>query len=695
MLPDQARMEPTMGERDRTTIKGMMRVRNIGIIAHIDAGKTTVTERLLFVTGKTHKMGEVHDGEAVMDYMVQEQERGITITSAVTSFDWAGYEFHLVDTPGHVDFTMEVERSLRVLDGVVVVFDGVSGVEPQSETVWRQADHYGVPRIAFVNKLDRLGADFWMNIDMMRERFPQRILPVQIPIGVESSFQGCVDLVHWRTLHWEGKDPRDTHVTEGVPPELEEEARRVRDDLVSGLADFDEIVGDKFLAGEDLTPDEMNAALRRQTIAGHIVPVLCGSALRNKGVPPILDAVVAWLPSPADIPPVVGTHPKTGERVERPHDPNAPLCALVYKVQMVDEGRRLTYLRIYSGTIDEKADAFNPGRNVTEKFSRIFLMHARDRKRLEEVGAGNIVGVLGLKVTSTGETLCDPAHPIVLEPINAYEPVISMAVETESQGDREKLEATLKRISDEDPTFRFREDTDTGQTIMSGMGELHLDVVADRLRRDFGVPVRVGRPEVVYAETITRTHEAAGTCDIDNDEARVYVRLVLRVEPADRDDGTSCGAAPNLAGISPAMIEAGRSGVLEALKGGVLHGWTLTDIRATIMAIESREGRSYDETAVKIAAMNAVREACGGASPSRLAPVGAIEVLCPSEFMGEVIGSIQARRGVVQNMEDRGHVKVVSALAPIERMFGYATELRSLTQGRGTLTLRLAGYDLG
>jgi len=683
-----------MAERDRTSLKSMQRIRNLGIIAHIDAGKTTVTERLLFVTGRTHKMGEVHDGEAVMDFMIQEQERGITISSAVTSFEWDGHEFHLVDTPGHVDFTMEVERSLRVLDGGIVVFDGVAGVEPQSETVWHQADKYRVPRLGFVNKMDRIGADFDMCVRMMRERFPQSILPIQLPVGVESTFRGVVDLVRWRTLLWDGADPRVTTIVEGVPPDMDADARQARDDLVAGIADHDEVIADKYLLGDEITVPEVLAALRRLALAGKVVPVLCGSALRNKGIPPLLDAAVELLPSPVDLPPVAGRHPKTDAEETRPHDPKAPLCALVYKVQVVDEGRRLTYLRIYSGTIDEKSDAFNPGRNITEKFSRIFLMHAKDRTRLEVVGAGNIVGVLGLKVTGTGETLCDREHPIVLEPIGAYEPVISMAVETEVQGDREKLDLTLRRIADEDPTFRCREDPDTGQTVMSGMGELHLDIVADRLRRDFGIPVRVGRPEVVYAETVTRPAEAAGVCDIDNDEAKVFARLVLRVTPAERGTGGTVQVPAMLPGVSPVLLVAARTGIQEALKGGVLHGLTLTDVDATVVSLESREGRTIDETAVKIAAMHAVREACGAAAPARMAPIGAIEIVVPGEFMGEVLGGLQARRGIIESMEDRGPVKVVRATAPIERMFGYATELRSATQGRGTFAMQFARYDV-
>ena len=427
-----------MAARDRTSLKSMQKIRNIGIIAHIDAGKTTVTERLLYVTGKTHKIGEVHDGEAVMDFMTQEQERGITISSAVTSFEWDNHEFNLVDTPGHVDFTVEVERSLRVLDGGVVVFDGVAKVEPQSETVWHQADKYHVPRVGFVNKLDRVGADFDGCIEMMRERFPQTILPVQIPIGIEADFEGVVDIIHGRTLRWTGDDPRDLTVEEGIPNEYQDKAATMLDHLISGIADNDDDIADRYLNGEDIPTHDIIEGLRRATCSGTVVPVLCGSALRNKGIQPLLDAVVAYLPSPGDLPPIEGINPRTNAPESRPHDPKAPLCALVYKVQIVDESRRLTYIRIYSGKIDEKCEVYNAYRRIYEKLSRIFLVHAKDRSRLEEVGAGNIVGVLGLKHSATGETLCAKDQQILLEAIGAMDPVISMADETESRSAREK-----------------------------------------------------------------------------------------------------------------------------------------------------------------------------------------------------------------------------------------------------------------
>jgi len=556
----------------------MQRIRNIGIIAHIDAGKTTVTERLLYVTGKTHKIGEVHDGEAVMDFMTQEQERGITISSAVTSFEWDGHEFNLVDTPGHVDFTVEVERSLRVLDGGVVVFDGVAKVEPQSETVWHQADKYHVPRIAFVNKMDRVGADFDGCVEMMRERFTQTIVPIQIPIGAEADFVGIVDVINGRTIKWSGDDPRDYLVEDKIPSEYQDQAESVLDYIISSIADHDEEIADRYLNGDEISTSEIVQGLRRVTCAGKVIPVLSGTALRNKGIQPLLDAVVAYLPAPVDLPPIEGINPKTNEPEIRNHDPNAPLCALVYKVQIVDESRRLTYIRIYSGTIDEKADLYNSNRKINEKLSRIFLVHAKDRSRLEAVGAGNIVGVLGLKTSATGETLCSRNDQILLESIGAMDPVISMAVETESRSDREKLELTLARIADEDPTFHYKEDEDTGQTVMSGMGELHLEIIADRLRRDFNIPVRVGRPEVVYAETITAVNQGIGVCDIESSEAKVYAKLTLKVEPAERGSGYVVETPELLPGIGANLLAAAKVGVEDALKGGVLHGLTLTDI---------------------------------------------------------------------------------------------------------------------
>jgi len=679
--------------KDGIKLKGARKIRNIGIIAHIDAGKTTVSERLLFITGRTYKIGEVHDGEAVMDYMLQEQERGITITSAVTSFEWKDAEVHLVDTPGHVDFTVEVERSLRVLDGAVVVFDGVHGVEPQSETVWNQADKYNVPRIAFVNKMDRVGAEYQGSIESMKRRFRQTMLPVQLPVGAEQAFEGVVDLLDMKTYRWAGDDPGEFTTDEGVPEDMQEEALRAREELVSSVADFDDAMADKYLAGEEPNREELIAAIRRLTIEGTIVPTLCGSALKNKGIPPLIDAIIDYLPSPVEIPPIKGVHPKTGEEEVRPHDPTGPLCALAFKVQTAGEGRRMTYLRLYSGSIDEKGEVFNATRGHGERLSRVFLMHAKERKRLKSVGAGHIVCVLGPKQTITGDTLCDKANPIVLETIWKYEPVMSIAIEPETRADREKMDETLSKIEDEDPTFSSGEDEGTGQTIMSGMGELHLEIVADRIRRDFGLPIRTGKPQVLYAETVKRAGEGFGLCSIESEDAKVFTRIGLNVKPGERGSGRSCEIDPMmLATVS--HKEAAKEGVIESLKGGIVNGWPITDIRVVLTSLEQKEGYACDSTSVKIASMNAVKEACENAGSARLAPIGSIEIICPDEFMGEVIGGLQSRHGTVESMDERDTVRVIRALAPIDRMFGYSTELRSLTQGRGTFSMTFHSYDL-
>jgi elongation factor G len=681
-----------MGEGSK--IKPLKDIRNIGIIAHIDAGKTTVTERILFVTGKTHKMGEVHDGEAVMDYMVQEQERGITITSAVTSFNHRHAEIHLIDTPGHVDFTVEVERSLRVLDGAVVVFDAVNGVESQSETVWNQADKYNVPRIAFINKMDKVGADFFMAVESMRQRFRQRPVPIQLPLGSEQSFEGVVDLISLRSLRWTGEDPRATLETEEIPAQLKEEVMKTRQDMLAALGEYDDEIADAFLSESEISREKLVATLRRLCIEGKIVPVLCGSALRNKGIPPLLDAVVDFLPSPLDIPPVQGIDPRTGEIVRRSPDPKGPLCALAFKVQVTEEGRRLVYVRIYSGTISEKQDVYNATRGVEEKVSRVFAMHAKERKRLDFASAANIVGILGLKTTSTGDTLCDKEHPIVLERISDYEPVMSMAIEPESRADKEKLEQVLQRIADEDPTFRTMEDKETGETLISGMGELHLEIIADRIRRDFGVPVRTGKPQVLYAETVVSEATGSGTCEIETEEAKVFALCEVKVAPGERGAGVKF-----VANLDPVIYyknfqEAAKEGVINSLKGGIVHGWPITDVVVELLKVESKEGYTIDETAVKIAIMNAVKDACERAGMARLAPIAEIEVICPSEFLGDVLATIQARRGVIEAIEDRDKIKVIRATAPIERMFGYATDLRSATEGRGSFTMRFLRYDI-
>ena len=683
----------------------MQRVRNIGIMAHIDAGKTTVTERLLFITHKTHKMGEVHDGEAVMDWMVQERERGITITSAVTTFEWKDggeeYEVHLIDTPGHVDFTIEVSRSLRVLDGAVAVFDAVAGVEPQSETVWRQANQYKVPRLGFVNKMDRVGADFQRCLHMMEQRFGEHCAPAQLPIGAEGDFRGIVDLVAMKALAW--SDPNDPEsVSEiPIPPEMADDVAAAREVLLERIALADEDFAMQYLEDSDaLELDTIHAAIRKATCANLLVPVLCGSALRNKGLQPLLDAVVRWLPSPTDVPPIEGINPTTGEPATRPHDPKAPLAAIAYKVSMMDDGRRMVFLRLYSGVLTSGADLLNPELGIKEKISRIFLMHAKDRTRVDRIEAGNIFGVLGLKKTRTGDTLCAPEAPIVLESINAYEPVISQSVEPETMRERDKLSESLAKLADEDPTFRWREDEATGQTIISGMGELHLDILTDRLRREFGVPVRVGQPQVVYHETIAAGAEADETFDRSADGDSIFGQVAVKVKPAERGAGNLIrwafphGGQPAPGWFSAELKHAITEGIENQLRSGAVQGDPLQDVIVTVTNVGWKDGMTK-VIGWSIAASQAMRKALSAAKPVLLVPIADVEISTPPEHTGEIIGSLNQRRGRVESMEEvsRSHT-TIKAIAPIDKLFGYTTELRSLSQGRASFTMTFSHYDV-
>lgn len=679
----------------------MSHVRNIGIMAHIDAGKTTVTERLLFVTGKAYKMGEVHEGEAVMDWMAQERERGITITSAVTTFDWGDCEVHLIDTPGHVDFTIEVSRSLRVLDGAVAVFDAVAGVEPQSETVWHQADGYGVPRLGFVNKMDRIGADFRRCVDMMEQRFGDHCIPVQLPIGCEGEFSGVVDLVRETAWTWpDVSDPR-SYDQGPVPPEMADEVAAAHEALLERVALADETFAHQYLEEHDsLTPDDVSAAIRRATVAGHLVPVLCGSALRNKGVQPLLDAIVAWLPSPADVPDVAGIDPRNDREITRAHDAKAPLAALAYKVAIMEDGRRMVFVRLYSGTLLSGGSVHNPALGMQEKISRIFLMHANNRTRLDRIEAGNIFGVLGLKQTRTGDTLCDFDEPILLESIDAYEPVISQAVEPETLREKEKLEISLGKLADEDPTFHWFEDEGTGQTIIRGMGELHLEILTDRLRREFGVSVRTGRPQVVYRETISGTGRARESFErtVGEDET-IFGDVTLSVLPRDRGTGNHIGwNVPDAAEddgpwFDPEIRTAVEEGIEQSLRAGVLDGYPMVDVGVAIRGLVSRDGLD-NFVGYTVAASTAMRAALGAADPVRLSPIADVEISTPPDHTGEIIGSINQRRGRVDNMEERSPVlSAIKASVPMEQMFGYSTELRSLTQGRASFSMRFSHYD--
>ncbi len=692
----------------------MAHIRNIGIMAHIDAGKTTVSERLLFLSGREHKIGEVHDGDTTMDWMVQERERGITITSAVTTFNWdvtpknatAGVlpskaEVHLIDTPGHVDFTIEVSRSLRVLDGAVTVFDGVHGVEPQTETVWRQADRYKVPRIGFINKMDRIGADYWRSLHMMEERFGEHCAPAALPIGTEGNHRGIVELVEQRAWVWEDKNDPVNYELIDVPADMLEDVEKARNILLERIAIADDEFAMAWLETPDaLSTNDIHAAIRRAVIANKLVPVLCGAALRNKGIQPLLNAIVQWLPSPDDVPEIEGVDPKTKEPATRPHDPKAPLAGLAFKVAMMgDDGRRLVFVRLYSGTLTAGMEVLNPTKGIKEKVSRIFLMHANERERKESVTAGNIVGVLGLKHTKTGDTICDPAKPILLEQIDAYEPVISQSIEPEQTRDRDKLLETLGKLADEDPTFRWREDPQTGQTIISGMGELHLDVLADRVRREFEVPARIGRPQVVYRETITANAHEEDTFERQAEGDYLYGNIAVRVKPRERGAGNLVEwAFPPEGTTLPWFTEEVKRlvnvGIDNQLNSGVISGDPTQDILVTITNVGWREGitKLVGHT---IAASGALRKAMNAAKPARLAPIANVEVSTPPEYTGDVIGSINQRRGSIENMEEiTPQVSHIKALVPIERMFGYSTELRSMSQGRASFQMTFSHYDI-
>jgi elongation factor G len=688
-----------MGEdparRPSTAEKRMRSIRNLGIMAHIDAGKTTLTERLLFAAGRTHKMGEVHEGQAVMDWMDLERERGITITSAVTSFDWRGHELHLIDTPGHVDFTIEVERSLRVLDGAVAVFDAAHGVEPQSETVWRQADRWRVPRIAFANKMDRVGADFAMTLASLRRHFPDHVIAaVHRPLGAEASFEGFEDLVARRAIRFhDAADPRAFTLADG----LSRDGESARAALVEALADVDDDAADALLSETDLPPDALSDAIRRATVAGRFVPLLCGSALRNKGVPQVLDAICDWLPSPLDVPPIVGRNLQTGADEVHPPDEGAPLLALAFKVSLLDEKRRHVFVRVYSGKIAEGDRLWNANLRKEEKASRVLLMHAAHKQRVPALGAGQIFAVMGLSVTRTGDTLSDPAHPMLLDRIAAYEPVISQAIEPASLRERDLLLEALAKIADEDPSFRFGEDSDTGQLLVSGMGELHLEIVADRVRREFGLQVRTGEPQVLLHETLTAEAEGEGTFAKVIDAADVFGHVAVRVGPLARGAGFRFEVAPAAATL-PFLREEVRlrieEGAREAAEVGVLEGYPLQDVGVTLTSATWRDGASKGY-AYKVAAADAVRTAAARAAPVLLEPLMRLEIVAPGEHLGDVIGSLDRRRGAILEVADRGAaVKVVQADAPMRRMFGYATELRSLTQGRAFFTMRFDRYDV-
>jgi elongation factor G len=671
--------------------KRLQRIRNIGIIAHIDAGKTTVTERILYYTGKSYKMGEVDEGTAVMDWMPQEQERGITITAAVTTCEWRGHEIHIVDTPGHVDFTIEVERSLRVLDGAVVVFSAVEGVEPQSETVWHQSDKYHIPRLVFVNKMDRIGASFQGTVEMMTKKLGCRPILLQIPWGREGEFRGVIDLVRMVGIRWKEETLGASFEELPIPQELRPRAERAREEMVELLADRDDRIAELYLAGEHVGEDLLRREIRRATLSFELVPVLCGSALKNKGVQPLLDAVVDYLPSPLDIPPVKGRVPGTDSWEERPAEDGAPLSALAFKVAM-DQGRKMVFLRIYSGTLQAGQEVLNATRAKKEKAARLLQMHANKRERIEVAGAGSLVAAMGLKDTVTGDTLCDERHPILLESMEFYEPVISVAVEARTRADQERLAFALGKLAEEDPTFRVREDVETGQTIISGMGELHLEVLVERMRQEYNVQANVGKPQVVYRETIQGKGVGEGRFEREIQGTAHRAHVVVRVEPLGRGEGNriTLEAAPEQ--LPEAFHQAVEQGIREALEGGVSRGYPVVDVHARVVGGTHQEGFG-SELAFKVAASMAFQSACEAAEPLLLEPTMRLSVLVPPEFMGDVLGDLHARGGKVEGIEQRGVIQAITALVPLRRTFGYSTSLRSLTQGRGTFSMQFSHYD--
>jgi elongation factor G len=673
------------------------KTRNIGIMAHIDAGKTTTTERILFYTGRTHKMGEVHEGAAVMDWMEQEQERGITITSAATACEWEGHRINIIDTPGHVDFTVEVERSLRVLDGAIAIFDAVAGVEPQSETVWRQADKYRVPRIAYVNKMDRTGADFDRAVETMRDRLGAKPLPIQLPIGAEDAFQGVVDLIENKALVW--TDELGVEFSYGdIPENLVEQAHEARTHLIEACADYDDELMEAYLNDEEIPHERIARSLHRATLDIKVTPVLCGSSFKNKGVQPLLDAIVELLPSPLEVPPVQGLEPPrkgedgAGREAERPADEEAPFAALAFKVMADPYVGKLTYFRVYSGKLSAGSRVLNASNGRTERIGRLLMMHANHREEIPECFAGDICAGVGLKQTSTGDTLCAPDAPIALETIEFPEPVIAVAIEPKTKADQEKLAASLSRLADEDPTFQVQSDEETGQTLIHGMGELHLEVIVDRLLREFSVDANVGRPQVAYRETIRRPAEKVEGRFVRQTGGRgQYGHVVVNLEPAP-GEGFDFVNAIKGGRIPSEFIPAVEQGIEEALASGVRAGYPMVDVR-----VELIDGSYHDvdssEMAFKIAGSMAVQEAARRADPVLLEPVMAVEVVTPEEFLGDVIGDLSRRRGKVQGQEPRGNAIAIQAFVPLGEMFGYATDLRSSTQGRATYTMQFERYE--
>ena len=669
------------------------RYRNIGIAAHIDAGKTTTTERILYYTGRTHKLGEVHEGTATMDWMEQEQERGITITSAATTCEWKDFQINIIDTPGHVDFTAEVERSLRVLDGAVAVFDAVAGVQPQSETVWRQADKYNVPRICFINKMDRVGADFYHSVDTIVDRLKCRPIPIQLPVGAEDQFKGIVDLVDMKALIWLDETLGAEYKTVEIPADLLERAKEYREKMIEAIAEYDDELFAKFIEGETPTKEEIKRGIRRATIAMKIFPVICGTAFKNKGVQTMLDAVVDYLPSPVDIPPVEGhSVDDPGKVVVRKASDSEPFAALVFKIMTDPFVGQLAFFRVYSGRLGSGESVFNVAKGRKERVGRLLRMHANKREEIQEIMAGDIAAAVGLKTISTGDTICDEKDPIVLERIDFPTPVIQLAVEPKTKADQEKLGVAIQKLAQEDPTFRVATDPETGQTILSGMGELHLEIIVDRMMREFGVAANVGKPQVAYRETIRGSAEADKKFAKQTGGHGQYAHVKIRVEPLPA--GTGFEFVNDITGgrVPKEYIKPTEAGVVEALEGGVLAGYPMSDVKVTLYDGSFHEVDS-SEIAFKIAGSMALKEAARKAKPVLLEPIMSVEVVVPEEYMGAVVGDINSRRGRIEGMELRGTTQIVKAMVPLSEMFGYATDIRSNTQGRGSFTMHFGKYE--
>src|SRR5580700_367580 len=669
------------------------RMRNIGIAAHIDAGKTTTTERILYYTGRSHKIGEVHEGTATMDWMEQEQERGITITSAATTASWKDMQINIIDTPGHVDFTAEVERSLRVLDGAVAVFDAVAGVQPQSETVWRQADKYSVPRICFINKMDRVGADFFHSVDTIVERLRARPVPIQIPVGAEEKFIGVVDLVEMKAVLWRDETLGAEFDVVEVPADLLEQAKVYREQMIEAVSEFDDKLFEKFVEGAALTVPEIKAGIRKATIAMKIFPVICGSAFKNKGVQTMLDAVVDYLPSPLDVPDIAGTSVDDKNiKMYRKASDSEPFSALVFKIMTDPYAGQLAFFRVYSGKMNAGESIYNVAKGRKERVGRLLRMHANKREDIQEIMAGDICAAVGLKTVSTGDTICDEDHPIVLESIDFPMPVIQLAVEPKTKADQEKLGMAIQKLAQEDPTFRVNTDPETGQTILSGMGELHLEIIVDRMMREFGVGANVGKPQVAYRETIRKHAEAEGRHVKQSGGRGQYARTKLRVEPLPAGSGFEFVNEIFGGSIPKEFIKPIEAGMREALEGGVLAGYPMSDLKAVLY-----DGSYHDvdssEMAFKIAGSLAIKEAARKAKAVLLEPIMAVEVVVPEEYMGDVIGDLSSRRGRIEGMELRGTTQLIKASVPLSEMFGYATDVRSRTQGRGSFTMHFGRYE--